>query len=122
LQFTVDGTYGRAVAVRVEVARHLLYFILCKRFLERDVPLRWLRDLSFSQRCLRWFKCSGVMPYRPVIGYRRLEGVSFSRLRNLEKCVTFHGLFDPEHEDTVRLFTSLHGVTSHKTGSLNTNS
>jgi hypothetical protein len=37
--------------------------------------------------------------------------------------VTFRGLFyDPEHEGTALLFTSLHGITLHNTGSLNANS
>ena len=37
-------------------------------------------------------------------------------------CVTFRGLLDPESEATALLFTSLHGVTSHNTGSLNADS
>ena len=65
-----------------------------------------------------------MTPYRLVIGYLlvRLEGASFSRLRTLEKCVAFRGLYDPGHEGISLLFTSLHGVTSHKTGNLNANS
>jgi len=88
-RFTVDGKCGRALVVRLEVALHLLYFILCKRFLERDVPLKWMRDLSFSQRCLRCFKCSGVTPYRLVIDYRRLEGASFSRFKDSRNVCDF---------------------------------
>ena len=36
--------------------------------------------------------------------------------------MTFRGLFDPEHEGTALLFTSLHGVTTLNTGSLNASS